>query len=231
MNALILAGGYGKRLKKFTKHTPKCLLPIKGVPLLDLWIKTLLSLKVSKILINTHYKSEQVKKFINNQKYKKKIILKHEKKLLGTGGTIYKNINFLKKSEALILHADNYTKDNLKSFIDFHKIKTKKKMILSILAFKSKNFRNEGILKINREGILKNIYEKKNKKYGNLANGAIYLFNKKGLNLFKKKYDNKKDFTKSYLKYFINKSAVYKTKKIFVDIGTEKNYQKFVEKK
>ena len=77
MNALILAGGYGKRLKKFTKHTPKCLLPIKGVPLLDLWIKTLLSLKVSKILINTHYKSEQVKKFINNQKYKKKIILKN----------------------------------------------------------------------------------------------------------------------------------------------------------
>ena len=58
-----------------------------------------------------------------------------KKKLLGTGGTIYKNINFLKKSEALILHADNYTKDNLKSFVNFHKIKTKNKIILSILAF------------------------------------------------------------------------------------------------
>ena len=98
MNALLLAGGYGKRLKKVTKHTPKCLLPINGVPLLGFWIKTLLSLRINKILINTHYKSDQVKKFINIQKYRKKIILKHEKKLLGTAGTIYKNIGFLKKS-------------------------------------------------------------------------------------------------------------------------------------
>ena len=231
MNALLLAGGYGKRLKKFTKHTPKCLLPINGVPLLGLWIKTLLSLKVNKILINTHYKSEKVKKFINYQKYKNKIILKHEKKLLGTSGTIYKNINFFKGGKAIILHADNYTKDNLKSFVDFHNTKTKKNLILSILAFKSRNYKNEGILKIDSSGILKKIYQKKNKKYGNIANGAIYLFNKEGLELFKRKYDNKKDFTKSYLKYFVNKSAVYKTKKLFVDIGTEKIYQKFTKKK
>ncbi len=231
MNALLLAGGYGKRLKKFTKHTPKCLLPINGVPLLGLWIKTLLSLKINKILINTHYKSDQVKKFINIQKYRKKIILKHEKKLLGTGGTIYKNINFLKRSKALILHADNYTSDNLKSFVNFHKMKTKENVILSILAFKSKNYKSEGILKIDRKKILKKIYQKKKKKYGNIANGAIYLFNQGGLKLFEKKYDNKKDFTNSYLKLFINKSAVYKTNKFFVDIGTEKNYEKLTRKK
>ena len=121
----------------------------------------IISKKVNKILINTHYKSEQVKKFINYQKYKNKIILKHEKKLLGTGGTIYKNINFFKGGKAIILHADNYTKDNLKSFVDFHNTKTKKNLILSILAFKSRNYKNEGILKIDSSGILKKIYQKK----------------------------------------------------------------------
>ena len=81
------------------------------------------------------------------------------------------------------------------------------------------------------QGFWKKYIKKKNKKYGNIANGAVYLFNKEGLEVFKRKYDNKKDFTKSYLKYFINKSAVYKTKKLFVDIGTEKIYQKFTKKK
>ena len=58
MNALLLAGGYGKRLKKVTKHTPKCLLPINGVPLLGFWIKTLLSLRINKILININFTQE-----------------------------------------------------------------------------------------------------------------------------------------------------------------------------
>ena len=73
MNAILLSAGYGKRLKKITKTTPKCLLPIKGNPIIDIWIEKLVLAGVKKIIINTHYKSKMVKKHLSNSKYKKKL--------------------------------------------------------------------------------------------------------------------------------------------------------------
>ena len=48
MNAILLSAGYGSRLKKITKITPKCLLPIKGIPIIDIWIEKLISSGVKK---------------------------------------------------------------------------------------------------------------------------------------------------------------------------------------
>ena len=70
--------------------------------------------------------------------------------------------------------------------------------------------------------------KKKKIKYGKIANGAIYILSKKGLNFFKKKYNGKKDFTKSYLPLFINLAGVYLTKKNFADIGSIQSYRKLI---
>ena len=79
--------------------------------------------EIEKILINTHYHADQVKKIISKSKYKKKIKITHEKKLLGTGGTFIKNIKFFKGKDGLLIHSDNYLEDNLNNFIRFHKKK------------------------------------------------------------------------------------------------------------
>ena len=64
MNALLLSAGYGKRLRPLTKNTPKCLLQIKNTNLLEHWIDKLKKAKVNKILINTHFRHDLIKKFI-----------------------------------------------------------------------------------------------------------------------------------------------------------------------
>ena len=81
MNALLLAAGHGKRLMNYTRKTPKCLLPVYGKPLLNRWIELLNNLGIKKILINTHFKSQQVRNFLKKHKAKDKIKIVHEKKL------------------------------------------------------------------------------------------------------------------------------------------------------
>jgi len=218
MQALILAAGYGKRLGKITKKTPKCLIKINSEPLIDIWLKKLNNLKINKIYINTHYKHQKIINYLRKSAYKKKIILLHEKKLLGTGGTLKKNIKLFKKESLLLLHADNYTEDNLKKFIIFSK---KKKSYVSIFAFKTNDFKNSGMIKFDKEKTLTHFSEKPVSYNGNIANGAIFFMKKNFLKYYSKQ---KKiyDFSKDMIPKLIGKASCYVTKKFFIDVGTQK---------
>ena len=226
MRALILAAGYGKRLGKITKLKPKCLIKYnKDSTMLDMWIKKLINCEIYDILINTHYKSKEVNLHIKNN-YSKIPSIKttFEKKLLGTGITIFKNKNFFKKNDAIILHADNYAPDfNFIKFIDYHK-KRPKGAKITMLAFKTNDHKNSGIIKTDDKKILKEIYKKKQKKYGTFANGAIYILTKQCLkNFTKPKFNNFfLDICAQYKKFMY----VYEYKSTFLDIGSIKNYKK-----
>ena len=97
--ALLLAAGLGTRLKPFTDSKPKCLIDIGGKPLLEYWLESLENSNCQEVLINTHYLSEQVFDFLQKRpKTKMKIKTTYEKDLLGTAGTLMKNITFSKKT-------------------------------------------------------------------------------------------------------------------------------------
>ena len=55
MRALLLAAGLGTRLRPLTERVPKCLVPIRGKPLLAYWLDLLLPSGIDKVLVNTHY--------------------------------------------------------------------------------------------------------------------------------------------------------------------------------
>jgi len=228
MRAILLAAGYGKRLGSITKKKPKCLLPVNGIPLLDIWIKNLIKDKIEKILVNTHYHSAQVKKLISESKYKKKVKITYEKKLLGTGGTFIKNIKFLKGKDCLLIHSDNYIEENLANFINFYK---KKKTKISLIGFYTKDHKDSGILKIDEKNILQKIFEKKKIKYGNLANGAVYIISSKCQKDIVRFHSKKKDFTKEILPNYLGDISVFKTKKKFIDIGNKKRYSNLLNDK
>ena len=94
MRALLLAAGLGTRLKPITNNIPKCLVPIGGKPLLQIWLEKLEKAGVKKFLINTHYLHEQVESFIFKSRFKNSVELYWEKKLKGTAGTLFNNIDF-----------------------------------------------------------------------------------------------------------------------------------------
>ena len=87
-SGLVLAAGFGTRLKPLTDYMPKPLLPVLGMPMLQHSIDGILGLKPSKgVHVNGHYLYEQVQKYCS-QFSKRDIEFVHEKEILGTAGTI-----------------------------------------------------------------------------------------------------------------------------------------------
>ena len=94
--ALILCAGYGKRLNPLTLKTPKPLLKVKDICLLENTINLINDLGIKNILINTFYLKEQIKEFISNKNFNCKIdIIEDGNSILDTGGGI---LNLTKKS-------------------------------------------------------------------------------------------------------------------------------------
>ena len=66
VKAFLLVAGHGDRLRPLTDTTPKCLLPINGKPLLEIWLEHLERSGVEEVLINTHWLHEKVEDYVNN---------------------------------------------------------------------------------------------------------------------------------------------------------------------
>ena len=79
IDAILLAAGLGSRLKPITDYLPKCLAPICGIPLLEIWINQLREVDVNKILVNTHYFSNKVEMFFDKKEYKSIEIFKESR--------------------------------------------------------------------------------------------------------------------------------------------------------
>lgn len=225
MKAILLAAGFGTRLRPLTNTIPKCLVPIKGKPLLEIWLDNLYEAGVREFLINTHYLSNQVNSFIIKSKYKNLVTISHEEVILGTAGTLISNLDFIKDQDCLLIHADNYCLANFKIFINNHNNRPKK-TLMTMMTFKTDNPSSCGVVKIDKFGIVKSFYEKVDSPPSNLANGAVYILSQKFIKIISTEKSKAIDFSKDILPFYMNKIYTYYTDKPFIDIGNEENYIK-----
>jgi len=106
MKAMILAAGYGTRLRPFTNHTPKPLFSIAGRPLLDEVIGRLQQAGCRAVMINTHHLHRQIEAFVADQNYSLEIYTRHEPEILGTGGAIKNVADFWDDQPFMVINAD-----------------------------------------------------------------------------------------------------------------------------
>lgn len=120
MKALILAAGFGTRLRPHTEHIPKPLFPIAGQPLIDLTICRLIDMGITGIVINVHHLHQQITSFIQSQDYPIEVATRYEEKILGTGGAIKNVSDFLGDQPVLVINSDIVTDIDISIVHAFH---------------------------------------------------------------------------------------------------------------
>lgn len=223
MRTFLLAAGLGTRLRPLTYNIPKCLVSIKGLPLLGIWLKRLTEANIGPFLINTHYLREQVEAFIKASPYCEQVTLINEIELKGTAGSLIANLDFFQGEEGLIIHADNYCLANFTAFQRAH-INRPPECLMTMMTFRTNNPSSCGIVKLDERGIVSDFYEKVDQPPGNLANGAIYILTPELLKKLGTDYHEAKNFSTEIISHFIGRIYSYETSEIFIDIGNPDNY-------
>ena len=109
---MILAAGLGKRMQPLTLKTPKPLLEINNVSLLERAINLLIKSGVKEISINVHHLPEQIEKFIREKKFKVQVnISKEIDALLDTGGGILEATKHFDDNSFYVINPDTLWSD------------------------------------------------------------------------------------------------------------------------
>lgn len=225
MRAILLAAGFGTRLKPLTDTIPKCLVPIQGKPLLQVWLDQLSNAGIGPFLINTHYLSEIVEDFIDKNLYKDNVTLVFEEVLKGTAGTLIHNQSFFNGDDGLLIHADNYCLENFSAFIEAHNNRPKE-CLITMMVFSTSEPHMCGIIEVDERGVAVGFHEKVQNPPGNLANSAIYILSREFISMLDNEFVNLNDFSTEILPKLIGKIFTYHTHQVFIDIGNPKNYQR-----
>ena len=220
--AILLAAGYGTRLRPITLETPKCLVPIQGIPILGHWLCKLEKAGCNSVIVNTHYMSEEVEHYLGSWKNTAmKIQAINDPKLLGTAGTLLRNRRFFKGYTGLLIHADNMMEDGLDDFITAHHHR-QEECILTMLTFETDSPSSCGIVEIDEKRVVQGFHEKIQYPPGNEANGALYAFDENFIESLSMIKPEPSDFSTEVIPKYLGQIQSWRTDKRYMDIGTPK---------
>jgi D-glycero-alpha-D-manno-heptose 1-phosphate guanylyltransferase len=221
MEAIILAGGLGKRLRDTIADLPKPMAPVKGKPFLFHLLTWLKDYPVEKIIMSTGYRSESIADYFGDSFSDIALDYAVEKKPLGTGGAIRFALERSTGDNVLVLNGDTYFPVDLDKFIMFHE---RSRNLFSLALKPMKDFSRYGTVECAGDTIIRFI-EKKYCKEG-LINGGIYIINRKffeSLNL-PEVFSIEADLLEKQAASSVLKCMVFDEP--FIDIGIPEDYSR-----
>ena len=188
MQAIILAGGRGKRLKPVTDYIPKPLIPLDNIPIIEWQIRYLKKFAIKTIIICTGYKTEQIENYLKiKNNFGIKIIFSKEKNPLGTGGAIKQAARYIKEKSFFVLNGDVITN------IDIKKLQKKENCIAAIILktkFGVMGIKDDKVSKFSEKKLISNLW----------MNAGLYHLTKNLVKDLPKKGDIEKTTFPNYAK-------------------------------
>ena len=227
MKAFLLAGGLGTRLRPLTNETPKCLLPINGKPLLQIWLEHLLKHGIKKVLVNTHWHHEKVEAFLEKWRSNHlRVVTFHEPELLGSAGTLLANKEWVEDGEPfLILYGDNLTNANLTDMFAFH---SQHGLPFTLGVFKTETPSQCGIAEVDEDGLVVGFEEKPEHPKSDLAAAGVYMADQRIFKFFPEDVESIRPLDLGFhvIPKLIGKMKTYFIQDFLMDIGTPESYEK-----
>lgn len=220
MEAIILAGGYGKRLSSLISDVPKPMALINEKPFLEILLIKLAKSGFKKIILAVSYKYEKIVKHFGNTYQEMNIEYSVEKDPLGTGGAIKLASNQVSNNHFYVFNGDTFLDLDIKK-VEYEWTQTKKPIIIGR---KVNNVSRYGKI-IYKKKLATKLIEKGENGAG-VINAGCYVLNKKQLDNFVE--GEKFSFENDYLVKAIKNKIfnLYVTSKTFIDIGIPSDFIK-----
>lgn len=219
---VILAGGFGTRLKSVIKDVPKPMAPVAGKPFLEWLINYLSAFKPNKIILSTGYRHDIIEEYFGNQFKTIPIVYSIETEPLGTGGAIKKALNCVETSNCMVLNGDTLFKINHREFLNSH---LSSNSIFSMALKPMVKPYRYGTVSV-EQGIITRFNEKNPDLDEGLINTGVYLMSAELIAYLpeQEKFSIETDFMEKKTGEIAIRSFV--SDDYFIDIGIPEDYKK-----
>jgi mannose-1-phosphate guanylyltransferase len=228
LKAFLLAGGHGTRLRPLTDSVPKCLVPIRGRPLLDIWLDLCARSGITEVLINLHAHSETIERHLERSGSPVAVgppvdvRLVREERLLGSAGTVAANRAWVGSDPAFwILYSDVLTNTNLNHMSEFH---FRHGAVATLGLYQVPDPSRCGVAVMDQKGVIIDFEEKPQTPHSNWVFSGLIIANRRLFEVIPS--DIPADLAFHVLPRLVGEMRGYPIEDYLLDIGTVSNYQK-----
>lgn len=226
MEALVLAGGLGTRLRTEVPDCPKPLAPVKGRPFLSYLLDYWKAQGIERFVLATGYKHEAFQEYFGREYRGARVDYSVETEPLGTGGGLLLALSRMPdRGEILVLNGDTFFEVSLAPYLEFYR---RKKADLALAVAKRSEAGRYETVSMNREGRVSAFRPREEGEQQAFVNGGVYLLNLE----FARRSDEGKRFRASiesdlFPRWLREGVAVFAfpCEGRFVDIGTPESYR------
>lgn len=220
MKAFLLAAGHGTRLRPYTENIPKCLLPIRGTPMLEIWLALCRRHGIADVLVNTHAHASAVKEFVARWRDGVRVSVVEEPELYGSAGTLAANRAWVERDETFwVFYADVLTSADLVAMKTFHQ----RESVATLGLYPVPDPQRCGIATLDADGTILSFVEKPAAPEGNLAFAGLLLASPELLDSIPQKPGA--DIGFDVLPRLVGRMRGYTIPEFVLDIGTRENYE------
>lgn len=225
MQAIILVGGLGTRLRTVVKDCPKPMAQVVNKPFVEYLLEQLYRAGIRNIVFAVGYKGEIIENYFGTgEKWGVKIQYAYEKELLGTAGAIRNAQGFIKEEYVLVMNGDTYYEINYHELMGFS---LKENLDMAIVLREVSDISRYGKVTLKNKKII-GFNEKEILNKPGLINGGIYLMKSLLINQI---HEGKVSLENEMIPQWLSEGKYLGgivNNQYFIDIGVPDDYYKFI---
>jgi D-glycero-alpha-D-manno-heptose 1-phosphate guanylyltransferase len=222
LEAIILAGGFGTRLRSVVRDLPKPMADVGGKPFISYLVDSLSDSGVKRIIFSVGYGRDAIMNYFGNASGDISFIYAEETQPLGTGGAILNALKFAEDENLLVLNGDSFFDVDLKGLYNAH-LASHGPLTISLKPMK--NFERYGSVEVSGNRV--NGFREKERVDSGLINAGVYVMNR-SISKSMEKHSTPFSFESDFLPKKCEELEInaHISDGYFIDIGIPEDYNK-----